>query len=147
MVMSDAFRDWLESDQVLRQEAPATEAQLQELESQIGQRLAEPLRQCLLLSGSPEGFFGESYIAFFSTREIATCWRQSQEAAAGFIPFASNGGGEWYGYDSRSTHRPFVLLPSIGMEWQAAMLLANTWDAFLDALNRGDLFEQNYAAS
>jgi hypothetical protein len=33
------------------------------------------------------------------------------------------------------------------MEWQAATLLADTWDAFLDALNRGDLFEQNYAAS
>ncbi len=144
--MPDTFQDWLRSDQVLRQQAPATEAQLQELESQIGQQLPESLRRCLLISGSPEGFLGKSYIAFFSASDIETSWRESQEAAPGFVPFASNGGGEWYGYDASNPGRFFVLLPSIGMEWKAALLLANTWDAFLDALNRGDPFEQNYPA-
>ena len=75
------------------------------------------------------------------------CWHQSQRAAAGFVPFASNGGGEWYGYDSRGATRPFVLLPSIGMEWDVAMFLGDTWDAFLDVLKRGRLFEQKYIAS
>jgi hypothetical protein len=147
MVVPDALQDWLRSDQVLRQEAPATEEELLELEFQIGHPLPEPLRQCLLTSGCPEGFFGESYIAFFNASDIAACWRQSQQAAAGFVPFASNGGGEWYGYDSRCATCPFVLLPSVGMEWDEAMFLAIKWGAFLDVLKRGSLFEQKYVAS
>jgi hypothetical protein len=147
LVVSEVLQGWLKSDQVRRQTSPATEQELQEVESEIGNRMPEPLRQLLLTSGSPEGFLGESYIAFFNATDIAACWRQAQQMASGFVPFASNGGGEWYGYDSRSAHSPFVLLPAIGMEWGDAMLLGMTWDDFLAVLKQGTLFERKYVAS
>ena len=140
--MSSALRNWLESDQALRRHAPDTEQKIQELESEIGSRVPEPLRQLLLISGSQEGFLGESYIAFFNASEIAACWHQAQQMADGFVPFASNGAGEWYGFDSRSQPCTFVLLPAIGAEWDDALPLGATWDDFLGVLKSGTLFER-----
>ena len=68
---------------------------------------------------------------FFNVSDIVAGWRQAQQMAEGFVPFASNGGGEWYGYDSRSPQRPFVLLPAVGMGWDDAMLLGATWKNLL----------------
>jgi hypothetical protein len=47
------------------------EDEIQEVESEIGNRMPEPLRQLLLTDGVPEGFLGESYIRFFSAGEIS----------------------------------------------------------------------------
>jgi SMI1 / KNR4 family (SUKH-1) len=145
VVVSDVLRNWLESDQVVRRSAPIAEEEIQKVESEIGNRIPEPLRQLLLTSGSPEGFLGESYIAFFNATDITACWREAQQMAVGFVPFASNGGGDWYGYDSRSPLCPFVLLPAVGMDWDDAMLLGATWNDFLGVLKNGNLFERKYA--
>jgi len=137
VVVSDALRDWLESDQVMRRPAPVAEEEIQQVESEIGHHIPGPLRQLLLTSGGPEGFLGESYIAFFNASDMA----------AGFVPFASNGGGEWYGYDSRSPQCPFVLLPAVGIGWDDAMLLGETWNDFLGVLKAGKLFDRKYVLS
>ncbi len=92
----------------------------------------------------PEGFVGESYIAFFSLDDLAQSWRDAQESPRGFIPFASNGAGEWYGIDSRLESPEVVLMPPIGTEWAAAMFLGATWDEFWETLRRGNLFDQVY---
>lgn len=144
MVVTEVLQSWLKSDQVLRQEPAATEKEINQVESEIGDHLPTPLRELLLASRAPEGFLGESYIAFFSATDLVGCWREAQRASAGFIPFASDGGGEWYGYDSRSASRPFVRLPSIGNDWNVAMFLGETWDDFLDSLKRGIRFQQKY---
>ena len=147
MVVSDALRDWLESDQVVRRPAPVAEEEIQQVESEIGHHIPGPLRQLLVTSGGPEGFLGESYIAFFNASDIAACWRQAQQMAAGFVPFASNGGGEWYGYDARSPQCPFVLLPAVGIGWDDAMLLGESWNDFLGVLKAGNLFDRKYVHS
>jgi hypothetical protein len=141
--VSDALRDWLESDQVLRRHAPVAQEEIQKLESEIGHPFPKPLRE-LLTSGGPEGFLGETYIAFFNASDITACWRQAQPVAAGFVPFASNGGGEWYGYDFRSPQCPFVLLPALAACWDDAMLLGATWNDFLGVLKAGNLFDRKY---
>ncbi len=84
--VSEVLQDWLGSSQVLLRQARASDKELQDVESEIGHRLPEPLRQLLLTSGGPEGFFGESYIAFFNSNDIAECWRQAQQMASGFVP-------------------------------------------------------------
>jgi hypothetical protein len=71
-------------------------------------------------------------------------WSDAQGDTRGFIPFASNGAGEWYGIDSGVESPAFVLMPSIGTEWGAAMLLGATWDEFWETLKRGNLFDQVY---
>jgi hypothetical protein len=69
------------------------------------------------------------------------CWHDAQDNVRGFVPFASNGGGEYCGWDSRHASQAFLLMPSIGMEWGQAMYLGATWDAFWKTLQRGGLFD------
>jgi hypothetical protein len=127
-------------------DAPATEAGLRPIEEQIGYRLPEELRRVLTLASRPEGFVGESYIAFFNTDDLIRNWRDAQPLARGFVPFASNGGGEWYGFDSRleSPATAFLLMPSIGMEWGVATFLGANWEEFWETLKRGNLFDHDY---
>lgn len=120
--------------------APATETEIRAVELQIASRLPDPVRLVLTTACRPEGFVGGSYIAFFTLDDLAQCWGNAQDSARGFIPFASNGAGEWYGLDSRLKDPLFVLMPSIGPEWGAAMLLGATWDEFWKTLRSGNLF-------
>lgn len=123
---------------------PDTEDDLRAVESQINFRLPSAVRWVLNVAHRPEGFLGESYIGFLSARDIANCWGAVQTMAPGFVPFASNAAGEWYGVDSRPTTLAFVLLPSIGADWAAAMLLGLAWDEFWETLKRGNLFGRTY---
>ena len=141
--MSDPLEDWLAT--ALRgDDSPATEAGLRTVESQIGCRLPDAIRFTLTRAYRPEGFVGESYIAFFTIDDMLRCWRDAQIGAHGFVPFASNGGGEWYGLDSRLDASAFLLMPSIGMDWGTAMFLGATWDEFWETLQRGNLLDHGY---
>ncbi len=138
-----SVQEWLETN-TRRDQGSASEAEVQAAEQLIGHRFPEGLRHVLLGFERPEGFLGESYIRFFDTSELIKCWKMSNEWAQGFVPFASNGGGEWYGYDSRAVSPVFVLLPVIGIEWDGAMLLSETWSGFVEVLKSGKLFDKPY---
>jgi hypothetical protein len=68
----------------------------------------------------------------------------SNEWTQGFVPIASNGGSEWYGYDSRAVPPVFLLMPMIGTEWGVAMFLSDTWSGLVEALKAGKLFDKLY---
>jgi len=123
---------------------PASEADLLKLESQNGTNLPDEIRRLLTLTFSPAGFVGRSYIDFFTIRDMLSVDPWVQDAVSGFVPFASNGGGEYFGFDSRTEPPPFVMLPAIVLNWDDAMLLGRDWDAFWKTLRRGELFETKY---
>jgi len=116
------------------------EADLEAVETCISCRLPDELRHVLLIANRPEAFIGESYIAFFNLDDIVQRWCEVQTHTPGFIPFASNGGGEYYGIDSRQKVT-FVVIPSIGSEWGVAFFLGSTWDEFWSTLQCGNLFK------
>ncbi|MEP7367308.1 MAG: SMI1/KNR4 family protein [Acidobacteriota bacterium] len=117
-----------------------SEADIREMGSRIGQQLPDELRLLLITANQPEGFVGNSYVAFFDVEEIVGCWLQAKESVHDFVPFASNGSGEWYGLDYRSASARFVLMPSIGIAWDAAIFIGATWDEFWESLQKGSLF-------
>lgn len=135
------LEQWLDTN-TQRDRGSAGEAEVQSAEQLIGRRLPEELRQVLLRFERPEGFLGESYIRFFDISELIKCWKMANEWAQGFVPFASNGGGEWYGYDSRAVPLVFLLMPMIGTEWGVAMFLSDTWSGFVEALRAGKPLRQ-----
>jgi SMI1 / KNR4 family (SUKH-1) len=141
--MIDSLENWL-ATAYTGVEPTATEAELCEVESHMGRRLPDEIRHVLNTKNRPEGFIGKSYVAFFNTHDLIQCWRDAQESAPGFVPFASNGGGEWYGFDARQDAQPFLLMPAIGMEWGAAMFLGANWGSFWGTLQHGNLFDQQY---
>ena len=137
------LEQWLDTN-TQRDRGSASEAEVQSAEQLIGHRLPDELRQVLLRFERPEGFLGESYIRFFDLSELIKCWRMSNEWAQRFVPIASNGGGEWYGYDSRAVPPVFLLMPMIGTEWGVAMSLSDTWSGLVEALKAGKLFDKLY---
>ncbi|HLJ48110.1 MAG TPA: hypothetical protein VKU01_18980 [Bryobacteraceae bacterium] len=69
VVGSDAFQDWLKSNQVVRHQPRCTETELLQVETLLGHLFPEPVRECLLIVGCPEGFLGavEIFLADAST--------------------------------------------------------------------------------
>jgi hypothetical protein len=141
-----SVQEWLQTN-TQHEHGSASEAEVQAAEQEMGHRFPDGLRHLLLVFEGPEGFLGESYIRFFDTSELINCWRVSDEWAKGFVPFATNGGGEWYGYDSRAVPVVFVLMPMIGVEWQVAMFLSDTWSGFIETVKTGRLFDKPYQRS
>lgn len=117
--------------------APATSAEISALEDELGFSLYR--EHCLVLASRdrPEGFVGENYVAFWAPADILAQLPELSADCAGWVPFASNGGGEWYGYDSRRPGLPrIVMMPAIGPEWDDAIDLGATWTEFWDVLLR-----------
>lgn len=54
--------------------------------------------------------------------------------APGLLIFGSNGGGDAYGFDTRSADWPIVEVPFVGMDWSAASAVAPSFDAFIKRL-------------
>ncbi len=82
-----------------------------------------------------EGFIGENYLVFWRVGELVTFNREYEveKYASGLLLFASNGGGEGYGFDTRKGTLPIVRVPFIGMELRYALPIAAS---FADLLNQ-----------
>jgi hypothetical protein len=140
--MSSALEQWL-GTAAKGADFPATDVEVKRLESLIGFGLPEQIRLVFLTANRAEGFVGKSYLAFFDVDDVVQ-WCNGPEYETGFIPFASNGGGEWYGLDSRQQPPKFVLMPAVGIAWSAAMCLGTHWETFWQSLQQGDLFSKPY---
>lgn len=84
-----------------------------------------------------EGAVGASYVAMWAVDEIVPLNRaySVEEFAPGIVLFASDGGGEAYGFDTRDKNMPIVNMPFIGMGHDAVVKIADTFHEFLLSLN------------
>lgn len=124
--------------------SPASAAEIDQLEVSIRHSLPEQVRRVLGSANRPNELIGASYLSFLNVDDLAAYKAMADLAAPGFIPFASNGGGELYGFDARTEAPQYVLMPAIGMEWPVAMFLGSNWQGFWRALFEGDLFARSY---
>ncbi len=76
-----------------------------------------------------EGFIGDHYIIFWKAEELADFNREYEvdKYAPGILLFGSSGGGEGYGFDTRSASMPIVEIPFIGMELRYATPVAKNF--------------------
>jgi hypothetical protein len=56
------------------------------------------------------------------------------EFAPGLFAFGTNGGGEAFAFDLRTSTMPIVMVPFIGMELSEARSIGTTFNGFLTAL-------------
>jgi hypothetical protein len=85
-----------------------------------------------------EGFIGEnSYVIFWTVEELPEmneAYEVSKYAKELFL-FGSDGGGEAYGFDTRSSPATIVQVPFVGMDTSLAQYIADDFSSFLQYLH------------
>jgi hypothetical protein len=123
----------------LNSRPPATEESIGAFESTSGKQLTPDYREFLTLANGGEGFIGKhSYVIFWSLDELASMNRayEVDNYAPGLLMFASDGGGEAFGFDTRSTPWTVVQVPFIGLGWKLARPMAKSFLEFLEHLHK-----------
>lgn len=97
------------------------------LSTHVGVALPESYIEFLKTHDGGEGFIGDSYIIFWKAEELVEFNREYEVEtyAPGIFLFASNGGGEGYGFDTLDAAMPIVRIPFIGMNRQYAISVAS----------------------
>ncbi|MCX2781310.1 SMI1/KNR4 family protein [Microbulbifer thermotolerans] len=87
-----------------------------------------------------EGFIGEEYLILWKAEELETFNREYEveKYAPGIFLFGSNGGGEGFGFDTRSTPYKIVQVPFVGMDLQHANHVADSFTNLLERMNQSD---------
>jgi len=122
----------------LEKNLPATDDLIAEAESHLGQPLPNEYIDFLKVTNGGEGFLGaNSYVMFWKVEELASINRsyQTEEYAPGLLLFGSDGGGEAYGFDTRLRQGSIIQVPFIGMAWDDALLIAESFHSFLQRLH------------
>ena len=86
-----------------------------------------------------EGFVGKGgYLMLWPIEELIEHNREyiSTENVPGLFLFGSDGGGEAFAFDTRSAQCPIVMVPFIGMEFEALIPIAPDFEGFLVELSR-----------
>ena len=122
----------------LNKQPGASDAAIAEGGRQLNLKLPEEYVEFLKLSNGGEGFIGKnSYVILWGVDELASLNQsyEVQQYAPGFLVFGSNGGGEAYGFDTRTTTWPVVQIPFVGMDWSLAQPLGGSFNDFLETLH------------
>jgi hypothetical protein len=126
MSIQDLLKDWQLNEGA---SSAGTRAALAEL----GRPLPPDYLQFMERQNGGEGFIGRNYLILWRIEELATFNREYEveQYAPGIVLFGSDGGGEGYGFDVRTTAMPIVRIPFIGMAPQYASPVAGTFSDLL----------------
>lgn len=121
----------------------ASEAVIRQAEADLDWALPSEYREFLVQMNGGEGFVGEDYLILWSADELAQFNREYEvkDYAPGLVLFGSNGGGEGFAFDTRSSPATIVQVPFIGMELQYANPVGSNFEEFIAkvAVKHGDL--------
>lgn len=87
-----------------------------------------------------EGFVGEQYFILWKAEELIP-FNEDYETgkyAPGIFLFGSNGGGEGFGFDTRSKPYKVVEIPFIGMDLEYATTVAESFTHMLNKMKVSD---------
>jgi hypothetical protein len=116
--------------------APATTATIADAERQLGIKLPEDYVNFLTITNGAEGFLGSSYLILWHVEDLKRMNEsyEVQEYIPGFVLIGSNGGGDAYAFDTRSTRCQIVKIPFIGMDSNLAEPIGSLFSDFLTHL-------------
>jgi hypothetical protein len=106
---------------------PAEISAVDGLSTHLGVELPQSYIEFLKTHDGGEGLIGDSYIIFWKVEELVAFNREYEVEtyAPGIFLFASNGGGEGYGFDTLDAAMSVVRIPFIGMNRQYAISVAS----------------------
>jgi len=117
-------------------ELPGSETAIRAVEGRLGVTFPEAYVAFLKLTDGGHGFFGaeKHYAIFFSVAEVAERRTETEPDLPGALFFGSNGGGEGFAFDTRVADLPVVQAPWIGMEWDVAIPVGDSFIEFLEEI-------------
>jgi hypothetical protein len=94
----------------------------------------------LLRMNGGEGFVGKRNLMAWRVEDLISSNKECKidDSVAALFLFGSDGGGEAFAFDTRSTPPPIVVVPFIGMDFQDTKLIAPNFDSFLQFLYRSE---------
>lgn len=106
------------------------------LEAALGHRLPSELREILLMSDGLHGFISDHVLQIWSVDDNLEFNRANkvQEDCPAFLMFGSDGGGETYTLDYRTTPPSVVLVGAVGFDYESAIPIGADFISFLDRL-------------
>lgn len=110
-------------------------------EAELGMSLPGDYVEFLRITNGGVGSIGKcKYVIFWAVDELAPLNRdyQVQEYVPGFLVFGSSGGGEAYGFDTRRKGWPVVRITFVGLDWDEAIPMGESFAAFLKQLYEGE---------
>jgi hypothetical protein len=117
---------------------PASPDAVDAFEQESSVQLPIAYREFLFSANGGEGFIGsDSYAMLWKVEELLRFNREYQvdEYAPGLLLFGSSGGGEAFAFDMRREDvQPVVSVPFVGMDLSETLVLADTFDGFLEHL-------------
>lgn len=129
MKMEELLKGW-------QLNAGVSEDAVRDAVSSIGCSLPSDYVQFLGDHDGGEGFIGHNYLIIWKAEELSTFNREYEVAkyAPGLLLFASDGGGEGYGFDTRDSTMPVVSVSFIGMDLNDVERVAGSFTDFLNQL-------------
>jgi cell wall assembly regulator SMI1 len=129
----------LEGHPELELRPPADPAALEAARRELGDLLPDELAALLAMHDGGEGFVGENYLMLSSVAKIVEDHRDQDELApyAGWLVFASNGGGEAFAFDDEGVVQ---MVPWIAGREDA--IAQGRLDRFLERLEADELFDE-----
>lgn len=115
---------------------PASAGQLEGLERTLDQQLPRDYVEFVSVHDGGEGWVGDHYLVLWNTRELIPYNREYgfPEGAPSLIAFGTDGGGEAFAFDTRTSPFPVVMVPLIGMSDDEAIQVADSFDQLLDRM-------------
>jgi hypothetical protein len=115
---------------------PASTADIERFEEESRFKLPRDYAEFMQLSNGGGGFIGpNAYIILWQLGDLAEMNKayHVEEYAPGLFIFGSDGGGEAFAFDARTSALPIVSVPFVGMELSRARVIAPTFGGFLEA--------------
>jgi hypothetical protein len=115
---------------------PASREEIEKAQEALAFPLPRGYVDFLATADGGEGFIGKSYLILWKVEELAS--KNAAYNVAEFAPelflFGSDGGGEAFGFDTRSKTGSIVSIPFVTMEMRRAKAVPPDFEAFLSVL-------------
>lgn len=122
--------------------SPAADSSIADCEVRMGVKLPDDYVEFLRFANGGEGFVADlAYLILWRVEDLVRNNEgyRVKEYVPGLFIFGSDGGGEAYGFDTRSAEWRIVTVPFVGMDWSMARSMGDSFHAFIQNLSQSRL--------
>ena len=133
--MPDKFRKFILCLDAIRSGAFMEE--IAKAQADLGVTFPADYVEFMLLSDGGEGWLGPNYISLYDLHDVVYRNRLYAESSVEFLIFGSDGGGEFFAFDTQANPMPVVTVNMVGFSREEAIFCGGTFTEFLEFLYRG----------